>query len=64
MVKKNIKRISGWWSIICQIGVSWRVIDCCLTPSELLVLAIPWREQVTFRRDDDDDARFVLSQYA
>jgi len=40
------------------------VIDCCLAPSELLVLAIPWREQVTFRRDDDDDARFVLSQYA
>ena len=37
---------------------------CCLTASEQLVLAISWREQITFRRDDDDDARFVLDQNA
>jgi hypothetical protein len=38
--------------IILQGSGEW-VIDCCLTSNEQFS-AIPWREQVTFRRDEEE----------
>ena len=43
------------------VSIEW-VIDCCLMPCGHFS-AISWREQVTFRRDDDD-GHFVLNQRA
>ena len=37
--------------------------DSCLTPIQQFFLAILWREQVTFQRDDDEVC-FVLAQHA
>jgi hypothetical protein len=38
------------------------VSECCLTPIQQFS-AISWREQVNFRRDDDE-VRLVLDQHA
>jgi hypothetical protein len=43
-------------------GVCGRMSGCCLTPTQQLVLAISWREQVNFQWDDDEVC-FVLTQH-
>jgi len=68
---------SGDTSMLCFIN-SKLVSDCCLTPTQQLVRAISWREQVNFQWNDDevqwreqvnfqwndDEVRFVLDQHA
>jgi len=39
------------------------VSDCWSTPTPQFFLAISWREQVNFQRDDDEVC-FVLDQHA
>jgi hypothetical protein len=46
-----------------QYKVPIRVSDCCLTPIQLIFVAIAWRQQVNFQWNDDE-VRFNLDQHA